>query len=163
MMTTNYKRLPEIARVAFAAGANYRVNVYQPVKTDAFTLFYVEFWEGFRRLLGVTRLVSTTEPILDAMLGQPFKTGSGCGRQTVRVTPKGAIIPCVYWGTSDMRFEDLRSQGADGVLASPQFARRLRWSAASWRAGSSTVIRIARPFAASALRWTGRRPCARSC
>src|SRR5438876_3942868 len=107
MMKTNYARLPEIARLAFAAGANYRVNVYQPVKTDRFTLTYEEFWEGFRRLLAATRLVSTTEPILDAMLGTPFKNGSGCGRQTVRVTPRGDIIPCVYWGKSDLRLADL--------------------------------------------------------
>jgi len=40
MMKPNYRLLPEIARVAFAAGANYRVNVYQPVQTDAFTLSY---------------------------------------------------------------------------------------------------------------------------
>jgi radical SAM protein with 4Fe4S-binding SPASM domain len=123
MMKTNYRRLPEIARVAFAAGANYRVNVYQAVKTDAFTLSYAEFWEGFRRLLGATRVVSTTEPILDAMLGRPFGTGTGCGRETVRVTPKGGIIPCVYWGRSDLRVEDLKGQGAEGVLASPQFVR----------------------------------------
>ena len=122
-MKTNYRRLPEIARVAFAAGANYRVNVYQPVKTDAFTLSYEEFWEGFRRLLGATRLISTTEPILNAMLGQPFKTGSGCGRQTVRVTPKGTIIPCVYWTKSDLRVEDLPATGPDGVLASAEFER----------------------------------------
>ena len=109
--------------VAFAAGTNYRVNVYQPVKTDAFTLTYVEFWEGFRRLLAATRLVSTTEPILDAMLGAPFRNGSGCGRQTVRVSPRGDIIPCVYWAKSDLRLEDLAARGAAGVLASPQFAR----------------------------------------
>jgi radical SAM protein with 4Fe4S-binding SPASM domain len=123
MMKTNYRRLAEISRVAFAAGANYRVNVYQPVKTDAFTLSYDEFWDGFRRLLGATRLVSTTEPILNAMLGEPFREGSGCGRQTVRVTPKGDIIPCVYWHTSDVRVEDLSARGPDGVLASPQFAK----------------------------------------
>jgi radical SAM protein with 4Fe4S-binding SPASM domain len=123
MMRTNYRRLPEIACVAFAAGANYRVNVYQAVKTDAFTLSYAQFWDGFRRLLGVTRLVTTTEPVLDAMLGQPFKNGTGCGRQTVRVTPRGTIIPCVYWGRADLRVEDLRAQGAAGVLASPQFER----------------------------------------
>jgi len=122
MMKTNYRRLTDIAKVAFAAGANYRVNVYQPVKTDAFTLSYDEFWDGFRRLLGETRLVSTSEPILNAMLGQPFTEGSGCGRQTVRVTPRGDVIPCVYWHTSDMRVEDLASRGAEGVLASPQFA-----------------------------------------
>jgi len=122
MMKTNYRRLTEIAKVAFAAGANYRVNVYQPVKTDAFTLSYDEFWDGFRRLLSETRLVSTTEPILNAMLGQPFAQGSGCGRQTVRVTPRGDVIPCVYWSKSDMRVEDLAARGAEGVLASPQFA-----------------------------------------
>lgn len=123
MMKTNYRRLTEIARVAFAAGANYRVNVYQPVKTDAFTLLYDEFWDGFRRLLGATRLVSTTEPILNAMLGEPFAVGSGCGRKTVRVTPKGDVIPCVYWHKSDVRVEDLSARGPEGVLASPQFAK----------------------------------------
>jgi radical SAM protein with 4Fe4S-binding SPASM domain len=123
MMKTNFRRLGEIAKVAFAAGANYRVNVYQPVKTDAFTLTYEEFWDGFRRLLAAARLVSTTEPILNAMLGAPFKNGSGCGRQTVRITPRGDIVPCVYWNKSDLRLEDLPARGADGVLASPQFAR----------------------------------------
>ena len=123
MMKTNYRRLAEIARVAFATGANYRVNVYQPVKTDAFTLSYDEFWEGFRRLLVATRLVSTTEPILNAMLGVPFAIGSGCGRQTVRITPRGDVVPCVYWTKSDLRLEDLASCGPEGVLDSPQFAR----------------------------------------
>jgi radical SAM protein with 4Fe4S-binding SPASM domain len=123
MMKTNYRRLAEIAAVAFAAGANYRVNVYQPVKTDAFTLSYEEFWDGFRRLLGATRLVSTSEPILNAMLGEPFKTGSGCGRRTVRVTPKGRIIPCVYWDKSDLGLEDLAARGAEGLLASAEFER----------------------------------------
>ena len=123
MMKTNYRRLVDVAALAFRAGANYRVNVYQPVKTDAFTLSYDEFWDGFRRLLGATRLVSTTEPILNAMLGEPFAEGSGCGRQTVRVTPTGDVIPCVYWHESDVRVEDLGGRGPEGVLASPQFVK----------------------------------------
>jgi radical SAM protein with 4Fe4S-binding SPASM domain len=123
MMKTNYRRLAEIAAVAFRVGANYRVNVYQPVKTDVFTLTFDEYWEGFRRLLASTRLVNTTEPILDAMLGAPFGTGSGCGRRTIRVTPRGAVIPCVYWNRSDLALPDLAPLGAEGVLASPEFAR----------------------------------------
>lgn len=123
MMRTNYRRLAEIAKLAFGMGALYRVNVYQPVKTDAFTLSYEEFWEGFRRLLAETRLVSTTEPILNAVLGAPFKNGSGCGRQTVRITPRGDVVPCVYWTRSDLRVSDLDEAGAAGVLASPQFRR----------------------------------------
>lgn len=123
MMKPNHRYLADIARVAFAAGATYRVNVYQPVKTDAFTLTYEEYWEGFRRLLGATRLVSTTEPVLNAVLGEPFANGSGCGRHTVRITPRGDVIPCVYWGASDLSLADLRAACADGVLGSAQFAR----------------------------------------
>jgi radical SAM protein with 4Fe4S-binding SPASM domain len=123
MMKPNHTRLPDIARLAFGRGAHYRVNVYQPVRTDAFTLSYAEFWEGIRRLLRATRLGSTTEPIVNAMLGAPFLNGSGCGRETVRVTPAGAVVPCVYWATSDLGVEDLAAAGGAGVLASPQFVR----------------------------------------
>jgi radical SAM protein with 4Fe4S-binding SPASM domain len=123
MMRPNHRRLSEIAELAFAAGANYRVNVYQPVKTDAFTLSYEEFWDGFRRLFASTRLVSTTEPILNAVLGTPSPAESGCGRRTVRVTPRGDIVPCVYWEATDLRLADLARAGGRGVLASPQFAR----------------------------------------
>jgi radical SAM protein with 4Fe4S-binding SPASM domain len=123
MMKTNYRRLAEIARIAFDVGALYRVNVYQPVKTDAFTLTYEEFWDGFRALLASTRLVSTTEPILNAVLGAPFTNGSGCGRQTVRITPRGDVVPCVYWTNSDLTVSDLGRAGAAGVLVSPQFTR----------------------------------------
>src|SRR5262245_15328633 len=123
MMKTNYWRLAEIAALAFGAGANYRVNVYQPVRTDAFTLTFDEYWDGFRRLLAATRLVNTTEPVLNAVLGAPFPGGSGCGRQTVRITPRGAVIPCVYWDRSDVALSDLGRLGAEGVLASPEFAR----------------------------------------
>src|SRR5262249_40872834 len=82
-----------------------------------------EFWEGFRRLLAEARLMSTTEPVLNAMLGAPFSHGTGCGRRTVRVTPGADVVPCVYWTTSDLRLADLVRAGQDGVLSSPQFAR----------------------------------------
>ena len=38
MMTINYRRLPALARVAAGFGANLRVNVYQPSRTNRFTL-----------------------------------------------------------------------------------------------------------------------------
>ena len=62
MMTINYRRLPALARVAAAFSANLRVNVYQPSRTDRFTLSYDQLWDGFRGLAAATRLVATTEP-----------------------------------------------------------------------------------------------------
>jgi radical SAM protein with 4Fe4S-binding SPASM domain len=126
MMRINHDRLGELARVATSCGANLRVNVYQPSKTDRFTLSYEQFWEGFRRLLGTVRLVGTTEPVLAAALGLSDFKGPGCGRTTVRVAPDGRILPCTYWPESELRLTDLESLG-EAILETPEFraARQL--------------------------------------
>ncbi|HSF30257.1 MAG TPA: radical SAM protein [Candidatus Tectomicrobia bacterium] len=69
MMRINYHKLPALARVAATFGANLRVNVYQPSKTDRFSVSYEQFWQGFTTLLESTRLVATTEPVLAGVLG----------------------------------------------------------------------------------------------
>ena len=107
MMRTNVRRLPEVARLAQGCGANFRVNVYQPVKSDAFSMDYAEFWDGWRRLLETAGVVSTTEPILRAMLGLDGPEGCACGRRTIRVSPKRRIIPCVYWMGAGLPLERL--------------------------------------------------------
>src|SRR2546428_8686998 len=63
MMKPNYRRLAAIARLAFAAGANYRVHVYQPVKTDALTPPHQGVWDRLRRPLAPTRPASPSEPV----------------------------------------------------------------------------------------------------
>jgi hypothetical protein len=64
MMRLNYDKLSGVAKVAAAFGANLRVNVYQPSKTDRFSVSYDQFWLGFKQLAESTRLVATTEPVL---------------------------------------------------------------------------------------------------
>jgi MoaA/NifB/PqqE/SkfB family radical SAM enzyme len=77
MMRLNYDKLTALARVAASFGANLRVNVYQPSKTDRFSVSYEQFWQGFTQLLESTRLVATTEPVLAAVLGLEDFTGPG--------------------------------------------------------------------------------------
>jgi MoaA/NifB/PqqE/SkfB family radical SAM enzyme len=77
MMRLNYDKLSALARVAASFGANLRVNVYQPSKTDHFSVSYEQFWEGFTQLLESTRLVATTEPVLAAVLGLESFAGPG--------------------------------------------------------------------------------------
>ena len=69
MMRINYDKLAHLAAVAASFAANLRVNVYQPSKTDRFSVSYAQFWDGFKRLLESARLVATTEPVLAAVLG----------------------------------------------------------------------------------------------
>ena len=77
MMRLNYDKLPALARVAASFGANLRVNVYHPSKTDHFSVSYEQFWQGFTQLLESTRLVATTEPVLAAVLGLEGFAGPG--------------------------------------------------------------------------------------
>ncbi len=126
MMCTNYDQMDGLVGVAADTGANLRVNVYQPVGQDDFLLTYDQFWEGFRRLLDAGRLLSTSEPIVNAMLGLDTLGGSPCGRQSIRITPQRTILPCVYWPHPDLSLADLEcmsAPAADEILESEQFQR----------------------------------------
>ncbi len=129
MMTINYRRLPKLAGVAADFGANLRVNVYQPSRTDCFTLGYEQLWEGFRGLAAATRLVATTEPVLAGVLGISGFPGPGCGRSTVRIAPDGAVMPCTYWPGSRLTIADLERAGED-IVESDEFATARRAPAA---------------------------------
>ncbi len=125
MMTINYRRLPALAQVAAGFGANLRVNVYQPSRTDRFTLNYDQLWDGFRRLASATRLVATSEPVLAGVLALAGFSGPGCGRSTVRIAPDGAVMPCTYWPASRLTIADLERAG-DDIIETAEFlvARR---------------------------------------
>lgn len=120
MMRINYRRLGELARVAAGRGADLRVNVYQPSRTDRFALTYEEFWEGFRRLADETRLVATTEPVVAAAVGLEDFAGPGCGRSTVRVAPDGRVLPCTYWPGGSLGIPNLEAAGP-AILEVPEF------------------------------------------
>src|SRR5881409_2480617 len=100
MMTINYRRLPALAHVAAGFGANLRVNVYQPSRTDRFTLAYEQLWDGF--------------------------PGSGCGRSTVRIALDGRVLPCTYWPGNRLTIADLERAGG-AIVEADEFvaARRL--------------------------------------
>jgi radical SAM protein with 4Fe4S-binding SPASM domain len=121
LMNVNYDQMDGLVEVARQTGTNLRVNVYQPVGQDEFMLSYDQFWEAYRRLLGAGHLLSTSEPIVNAMAGLDSLFGSPCGRQSIRFTPRRYITPCVYWPHPDLTLDDLPGLGAKGILESEQF------------------------------------------
>jgi radical SAM protein with 4Fe4S-binding SPASM domain len=123
LMNNNYNQMDGLVTVARQVGANLRVNVYQPVGQDSFLLSYEQFWEGYRRLLNSGQLLSTSEPIVNAMLGLDSLTGSPCGRQSIRFTPRRYITPCVYWPQPDLTLDDLSNLTTEGILESEQFQK----------------------------------------
>ena len=119
MMRTNYDKLPDVEALAVRHRANFRVNVYQAVKTDAFSLDYEQFWTGFQGLLECCPLAVCNEPIVCAILGFDAVSG-GCGKGTIRVTPKGDVLPCVYWPRRNLGLAELEKRG-DAIINSPTF------------------------------------------
>ena len=126
MMKSNYLRLAEVARIAKRFDAPLRVNVYQSVRSDAYALTYEEYWEGFRHLFAETEVIDIGEPLVRAFAGLPPRTmgGGGCGRSTVRVTPRGTTQPCVYWPGAGEPLSVLLETGAEIVHSAPFAAAR---------------------------------------
>lgn len=119
MMKANYGRLAEVARVAKRYQAPLRVNVYQAVRSDLYSLSYEEYWQGFRALFAETEVIAIGEPLVRAMAGLPPRVG-GCGVSTVRVTPRGTTQPCVYWSGPGEPLSAMLSLGL-GVVDTPPF------------------------------------------
>jgi MoaA/NifB/PqqE/SkfB family radical SAM enzyme len=100
LMRTNWDQMGDMARLAQSLGVMLRVNVYQAVRSDAFRLSYAQFWEAYRQLFSVGKVVSCSEPIVRAAMGLP-DVASPCGQNSIRIDMRSRIIPCVYWPTTD--------------------------------------------------------------
>ena len=125
LMCTNFDKMDRMVALARSDGCNLRVNAYQAVKTDAFRLSYSEFWEGYRRLFSAGLVVACSEPVVRAVMGLP-DVQSPCGRRSIRINPRGQIIPCVYWpmtSSDGLTIADLARLG-EGILNEDAFRAR---------------------------------------
>jgi MoaA/NifB/PqqE/SkfB family radical SAM enzyme len=50
LMNVNFKDQGQIAKLAASLGADFRVNVYQPMYTDKFMLSFDQYWEAYQML-----------------------------------------------------------------------------------------------------------------
>lgn len=139
LMRTNWDRLAEIAALAGRLGVNFRVNTYQPVHGCSLMPSWTQFWHAWKQLFERSRLITCTEPVVAAVLeygGDPRASrpalepapGSdkGCGATSIRVTPSGTLLPCVYWPRAAASLDQLDGLGALGVLNSPEFTDTAR-------------------------------------
>jgi len=96
LMRTNFDKMEQMVRLACLDGVNLRVNAYQAVKSEAYRLTYDEFWEGYRRLFSEGQVINCSEPVVRAVMGLG-EAQSPCGHDSIRINPRGQVIPCVYW------------------------------------------------------------------
>jgi radical SAM protein with 4Fe4S-binding SPASM domain len=114
MMNTNCDRMGEVAHFAFGLGCDLRVNVYQPVTGEAFTLSYDQFWSGFANLFAAGPVVVCSEPLVNAIMGLETTRGNPCGQRSIRALPAGTISPCPYWPAAAGHISHLADPGDPG-------------------------------------------------
>lgn len=108
MMKDNYMMMDKMVALARDFNVNLRVNIYKPVHTEKHLLTYDEFWEGIRRLFASSKIVSCSEPIVNAVLkNKTLDGGSRCGKKSLRIRPDAGIVPCVYWNTRTSSIDEL--------------------------------------------------------
>ena len=120
LMNLNYTDLGRIARLAGSFGADFRVNVYQPMYTEEFLPSFEQFWEAYKILFDQSEIISVTEPLVNTFLGLNGLSGTPCGGCSMRITPDGKLKACVYWPDSDLTIDDLVEK-KEAVFESPQF------------------------------------------
>ncbi|WP_162924591.1 radical SAM/SPASM domain-containing protein [Rubrobacter indicoceani] len=125
MMNTNYNEMEEVARFAFGLGCDLRVNVYQPVSGEEFTLSYEQFWQGFANLFAAGSVVVCSEPLVNAIMGLETTRGNPCGNGSIRALPAGTISPCPYWPSAAGMISHL-SDGNRNVWESREFRKARR-------------------------------------
>lgn len=105
LMNVNYKQVPQLLKRAAREHCNLRMNVFKPVPRSQiyrFQLDYDQFWEAMAMAFAHGRLISCSDPIVNAVLEiPPIVPQSPCGRESLRVHPNGDVVPCVYWVNSD--------------------------------------------------------------
>jgi radical SAM protein with 4Fe4S-binding SPASM domain len=107
LMNLNYAELGNIAGLAASYGADFRVNVYQPMHTAEFMPSFGQYWHAFQALFDRTEILSVTEPLVHTFLGLKNLNGSVCGGRSIRVTPDRRLKACVYWPDTDLTIDDL--------------------------------------------------------
>lgn len=122
LMNLNYAELGNIAGIAASYGADFRVNVYQPMHTDEFMPNFDQYWHAFEDLFDRSEILSVTEPLVHTFLGLENLHGTVCGGRSIRVTPDRLVKACVYWPDSDLNIDDL-VQKKETVFQSPEFRK----------------------------------------
>jgi radical SAM protein with 4Fe4S-binding SPASM domain len=135
IMNINYEELPKILSLTRKIGCHLRVNIFKPVPQAGifhYQLSFNEFWQAMKLLFGSGKLISCSEPIVNAMLDIPSAVPkSPCGQNSLRIHPDGWVVPCVYWTRSDVHIDALNTsfealeQSANFKLAAviPEFCQ----------------------------------------
>jgi len=131
LMNSNVDEIANFDELINKYDINFRINTYKPVNTKEYCLSYEKFWDGIKSLFSKMKLVSCSEPIVCVVLGLKNPRAScGCGKRSIRITPDGMVLPCVYWDKSDLdikNLDSLKPDTFDNMRIIPEECKKCRY------------------------------------
>lgn len=111
MTNKNFSEFGNLFEIVKSFDINLRVNIYKPVHNTNLSLSYDQFWNGIQYLFSYGELIACSEPVVNTVIqDRRIRIGCNCGKGSFRVKPSGEIVPCVYWGESTLKIEDISSE-----------------------------------------------------
>lgn len=112
LMNANKDYIDGFAPILERYDCYLRVNIIKTSKSmenESLAISYSSFWKSIQKLVETYKIVSCSEPIVCAALGvkKNDKGGSPCGNNSIRIQPDRSILPCVYWGDTNVTIEEL--------------------------------------------------------
>ncbi|MDR1467296.1 MAG: radical SAM protein [Oscillospiraceae bacterium] len=131
MMSNNVDEIANFDGLVNEYDINFRINTYKPVSTKDYCLSYEKFWYGVKSLFSRMKLISCSEPVVCAVLGlETSRATCGCGKRSIRITPSGAVLPCVYWNKSNLdinKLDLLKPSTFDGMCNIPAECQKCKY------------------------------------
>jgi radical SAM protein with 4Fe4S-binding SPASM domain len=108
LMKENADFMSGLAELAKAHEVNLRINIYKPVFGKNHCPDFGQFWSAIRKLMQNLALISCSEPIVNAAIGNVrANEGAPCGHSSFRIQPEGGIVPCVYLRNGKIKINNL--------------------------------------------------------
>lgn len=117
-MNENSQMMDKMVWLAKKYESDLRINIYKPVNSYDYCATFENFWSGIKLLFESSKIVSCSEPIVNAFLRHKHfdnphmisHAGSVCGKGSIRINPDGKIVPCVYLNEGELSLNMLRER-----------------------------------------------------
>ena len=117
LMDDNAGLMGDMVELCRHLACHLRISVYKSVNTFKFNASFENFWKGIKLIFESSDIVACSEPIINAFLMHKnfnnshmiSRGGPVCGKESIRITPAGLIVPCTFLLNSSVSIKALKS------------------------------------------------------
>lgn len=98
-----------MAKLSQKQNCNLRINIYRPTTSgsERFILPRYQFYESLSYMLSIMKVISISDPLLSALIGEQKYDGDFTGNSSFRILDDGFITPSTYLITEEWKCQNI--------------------------------------------------------